>query len=188
MCILLSVNLIWCNSITYIYGQLEGGTSAISICALCYMLNIFGVVVFHTSMVNCSGGYICPKLYVHCAICDTYSMQWYSIHLWSIGGGGLIICAFCYLLIFLGVVVFIHLMSIGGYSICPMYMFIVLYMKHVECSGIQYISGQLRVEIHLPSVYVHSGICMKLYLVQWYSIDLQSFGGGGLGICAFFCL
>ena len=63
------------------------------------MLNVFSVVVFHTSMVNWSGGYICPKymcillyvklilssgipyiygqleegglVYVHSAICET---------------------------------------------------------------------------------------------------------------------
>ena len=28
MCILLYVKLIWCSGIPYIYGQLEGGTSA----------------------------------------------------------------------------------------------------------------------------------------------------------------
>ena len=46
MCILLSVKLFWCSGIPYIYGQFEGGPSALSICAFCYMLNIFGVVVF----------------------------------------------------------------------------------------------------------------------------------------------
>ena len=52
MCIVLSVELFWCSGIPYIYGQLEGGLSALSICAFCYMLNIFGVVVFHRSVVN----------------------------------------------------------------------------------------------------------------------------------------
>ena len=60
MCILLYVKLLWCSGIPYIYGQLQGGTSALSICALCYMLHIFSVVVFHTSMVNWRG-YICPQ-------------------------------------------------------------------------------------------------------------------------------
>ena len=46
-----------------------GGTSALSICAFCYMLNIFEVVIFHTSMANWSGGtsvpkYLCILLYV----------------------------------------------------------------------------------------------------------------------------
>ena len=53
MCILLYiVKLIWCNSIPYIYGQLVGSTSALSICAFCYMLNVCSVVVFHRSMAN----------------------------------------------------------------------------------------------------------------------------------------
>ena len=56
MCILLSVKLLWCSSIPYIYDQLEGGPSVLCICALCYMLNIFGVVVFHRSMVNSRRG------------------------------------------------------------------------------------------------------------------------------------
>ena len=37
MCIVLYVKLLWCSSIPYICGQLEGGTSALSICAFCYM-------------------------------------------------------------------------------------------------------------------------------------------------------
>ena len=69
MCILLYVKLIWCSSIPYIFGQLEGGPSAISICAFCYMLNIFGVVVYHTSMVNWRRGAL---VYMHSVICKTY--------------------------------------------------------------------------------------------------------------------
>ena len=66
MCILLSVKLFWCSSIPYIYGQLEGSPSALSICAFCYMLNIFGVVVYHTSMVNWRRGpwHMCILPYV----------------------------------------------------------------------------------------------------------------------------
>ena len=52
MCILLSMKHIWCSSIPYIYGGLDGGTSGLSICAFCYMFNLFGVVVFNRSMVN----------------------------------------------------------------------------------------------------------------------------------------
>ena len=37
MCILLYVKLIQCSDIPYIYVQLEGGTSAQSIYAFCYM-------------------------------------------------------------------------------------------------------------------------------------------------------
>ena len=66
MYMLLSVKLFWCSSMPYIYDPLEGGTSALSICVLCYMLSIFGVVVLHRSMVNWRGD-ICPRLYVHSA-------------------------------------------------------------------------------------------------------------------------
>ena len=53
MCTPLYVKLIWCNGIPYIYCQLEfGGTCMLSICAFCYMCNLFGVMVFHTSIVN----------------------------------------------------------------------------------------------------------------------------------------
>ena len=55
MCIMLSVKLFGGSGIPYISGQLAGGTSSLSICALCYMLNIFGVVVYHTYMVNWRG-------------------------------------------------------------------------------------------------------------------------------------
>ena len=61
MCILLYMKLLWCGSIPYIYGQLEGDTSALGICALCYMWNIFVIMVFHIFIVNWSGGYICPN-------------------------------------------------------------------------------------------------------------------------------
>ena len=38
-------------------------------------------------MVDWKGGCM-PLVYVHCAICETYLMQWYSIDLWPIGGEG----------------------------------------------------------------------------------------------------
>ena len=46
MCILLYFKLIWCSGIPYISGQLEGGTSTLSICAFCYMLKLFVLVVY----------------------------------------------------------------------------------------------------------------------------------------------
>ena len=66
MCILLYVKLLWCSGVPYICGQLDGGTSALSIYAFCYMLNLFSVVVFHTSVVNWRRGawYMCILLYV----------------------------------------------------------------------------------------------------------------------------
>ena len=37
MCILLYVKLLGCNGVAYIYAHLEGGSSAIGICAFFYM-------------------------------------------------------------------------------------------------------------------------------------------------------
>ena len=223
-------------------AQLEGGPSALGICAFCYMLNVFGVVVFHRSMVHCRGA----LSYIHSAICETYLVQWYSLHLWSIGWGyicpkyicillyvklircssysiylwskavvgtyALSICALCYMLNVFSVLVFhtsmvswrkgtlvyvhsaicetylvqqysIHLWSIAvvGYS-CPKYMCILLYVKHIQCSGIPWIYGQLEGAL----VYVHSSIC-ETYVLQQYSIHLWLSGGGtsALSICAF---
>ena len=52
MCIVLYVKHIWCNGIPYIYGQLEWGVHVSWVCAFCYMWNLLGVMVFHRSMVN----------------------------------------------------------------------------------------------------------------------------------------
>ena len=68
MCILLYVKLIWCSGIPYIYGQLEGGTSALHIFAFFYMLNLCGVVVLHRCMVNWRRE---AFVYMHSAICET---------------------------------------------------------------------------------------------------------------------
>ena len=48
----LSWNSFWCSGLPEIYAWLEGGQSAQGICALCYMWNWCGVVVFHGSMVD----------------------------------------------------------------------------------------------------------------------------------------
>ena len=69
MFILLYVKLMQCSGIPYIYGQLEGSTSALGICSFCYMLNLCSVVVFHTSMVNWRREAL---VYVHSAICATF--------------------------------------------------------------------------------------------------------------------
>ena len=105
MCILLYVKLLWCSSIPYIYGQLKGGTSALSICAYCYMWNLFSVVVFHRSMVNWRRGpwYMCILLYVKLIWCSGIL----EIYGWLEGGTyARGICAFCYMLNFFGVAVF----------------------------------------------------------------------------------
>ena len=105
MCILLYVKLLWCSSIPYIYGQLEGGPSALSICAFCYVLNIFSAVVFHTSMVD--GGapqwswYMCILLYVKLLWCSTIPCIYGQLQ-----EGDLDIWAFCYMWNFFGVALF----------------------------------------------------------------------------------
>ena len=76
MCILLYVKLIWCSGVAWIYGQLrEEVSSALSICAFCYMWNLFGVVVLHSSVVDWLGGsiclwYMCMLLYVQLIWCS----------------------------------------------------------------------------------------------------------------------
>ena len=82
------------------------GPSVLSICGLCYMLNVFGVVVFHRSMVNWRRGswYMCILLYVKLIWCSIIP----SI-LWSIRVGGISAistCAFCYMFNVFSVVVF----------------------------------------------------------------------------------
>ena len=62
MCILLSVKHTWCSG---------SGTSALGICVFCYMSNLFGVVVFHSSMVNWRRGYICILLYLKVTWCSS---------------------------------------------------------------------------------------------------------------------
>ena len=75
---------------------------------------------------------------MHSAICETYLVYWCCIDLWSIGGG----------------------------YICLQYMYILLYVKLLWCSGFSrdlcLIGGGGRVS--LPWVYVHSAIC-ETYLV-----------------------
>ena len=117
----------------------RGGTSAINRYAFCYMLNLFGVVIFHRSMVNwrrgplymcillpvkpfgvvsipyiygqLEGGSICPKYM--CILIYVKCIWIYFIDLWLIGGGG------------------------------PWYMCILLYVKLIWCRSIPYIYGQL---------------------------------------------
>ena len=116
MCILLYVKFLWCSSIPYIYGQLEWGTSVLSICALCYMLDVFSVVVFHTSMVN---------------------WRWR-------GTSALRICAFCCMWNLFGVVVLqISMVNWRWGDICPNDMCILQYVKLIQCSGLPWIYGRL---------------------------------------------
>ena len=66
MCILLHVKLLWCCSIPYIYGQLEGGY----ICPKCILLY---VTLFWCSGIPDIYGQLeeGALVYVHFAICET---------------------------------------------------------------------------------------------------------------------
>ena len=90
MCILLYVKLIWCSNIPYIYSQLVWGRDRciLSICAFCYMWNLFGVMVFR---------------YIYC-----------QLGLWGVRCI-LSICAFWYMWNLFGVMVF-HI-SIVNWSV-----------------------------------------------------------------------
>ena len=68
--------LIWCHGFAEIYVLLEGGQSAIGICALFYIYRYrssmrcanFGVAVFKASMVDCRGQSamgICALFYIY---------------------------------------------------------------------------------------------------------------------------
>ena len=140
MCILLSVRLFWCSGIPYIYCQLEVGTSALSICAFCDMLNVFAVVVFHTSMVNWRRGpwYMCILLSVRLFWCSGIPYIYCQL---EVGTSALSICAFCDMLNVFAVVVF-HT-SMVNWRRGPWYMCILLFVKLIWCSSIPYIYGQL---------------------------------------------
>ena len=58
----------WCSKHIWSIG---GGISAISICAFCYIRNLFSELVFHRSMVNLRRRAL---VYVHSAICETTLM------------------------------------------------------------------------------------------------------------------
>ena len=108
MCILLYVKLIWCHGIPQIYFQLQKGGALVYVHSAIHETS---VVQQHSIHLWSNGwGYICPRYMCIPPICYTYSVQWYSIDLWLIVGGGLGICAFCYMLNFCGVVVFLTCM------------------------------------------------------------------------------
>ena len=105
--------------------------------------NLFGVVIFHTSLVDWSEvhlpyRYMCILLYVKLIQCSGIALG--SMVNWRRGSFG--ICAFCCIVSNLFDVAIFHTSMVyweGG------------------TSALQ--------------VYVHSAIC-ETYLVQWYSIDL----------------
>ena len=72
ICIVIYMKHIWCNGFPEIYAQLEEGgwgQSVMGICALCYIQNFFGVMVFQRSILNWRrGGVNLAWVYVHCTI------------------------------------------------------------------------------------------------------------------------
>ena len=165
----------WCNDFPEIYAQLEEGwgQSAMGICAsrYTYMKLIWcnGFPAIYAQLEEGSGVNL-PWIYVHCAMYETYLVQWFSRHLCSIGGGewgqsAMGICALCYIWNLFGVMVFQTSMlnwRRGVGSICHGYMCIVLYMKLIWCNGFPDIYAQLEQGhgVNLPWVYVHCAIYM----------------------------
>ena len=167
MCILLQVKLLWCGNIPYISGQLEGGRSALSICAFCYMLNIFGLVGFHRSMVHQQGGL------GHIYILLSVKLIWCSgiPYIYGQLDGGtyaLSISAFCYLLNVFRVLVFHRSVVIWKrgalvyvHSAICKHLFGVAEF-HTSMDSVQWYTlclWSIAVGVQLHSVYVHCAIC-----------------------------
>ena len=137
MCIMLYIlKVIWFNAISYIYFQLEWG----------YMYPHYMCIVLYVIVIWCNdiAEIYCQywrvdasSVYVHSAIYETYMVQCYSIHLFSIG--------------------------VEQY-IYSQYMCIMLYMKVIWFNAIPYIYFQLEWGVYVSSLYVHCAICDS-YLV-----------------------
>ena len=142
-----------CSGIPQLYGQLEEGV--LGRCAFCYMLNLCGVVIFLTSMVD-QGSTSALSICAFCYMLNLFVVVVFHRSMVNWRRGGLGICAFCYMLNLCGVVVFhTSMVDWRGY-ICPEYMCILLYVKLIWCSGIPQIYGQLE---EGALVDVHSAIC-----------------------------
>ena len=78
------------------------GQSAMGICALCYISNLFGVMVCHRTMLAWRRGWVnLPWIYVHCAIYATFWCNGFpDIYAQLEEGWGqsaIGICALCYI-------------------------------------------------------------------------------------------
>ena len=89
----------WCGSIPYLYAQLEWGTFVLSICALCYMLNIFSIVVFHGSKVSWRGEPSVLSIHAFCQMLNIFGVVVFQTSMVNRVGctSVLSICAFCYM-------------------------------------------------------------------------------------------
>ena len=137
------------------------------------MLHIFSVIVFHRSLVNWNWGpWICAFCYMY-NFCDVVVFLICMVN--QMGSTSVLsVCAFCYIGKLFGVVVFYRSMVNWSWYICPMYMCILLYVTHIQCSGISQISGQL----NQGTWYMCILLYMKLVMLQWYSIHLWSIWRG----------
>ena len=131
LCILLYVKLIQCSGTIDLWSNGGGG---LGICAFHYMLNLFGVVVFHRSMVDWRG-YMCPRymcilLYVKRIHCSGIPYIYGQLE-----EGAWYMCIVLYVkLIWCSGIPYIYGQLEGGtsaQSIC-----ILLYVKLIQCHGI----------------------------------------------------
>ena len=142
----------------------------LSICAFCYMSNLFGVMVFYRSIVNWSGRYMYPQymcilLYVKLTLYNGIPYMYGQLE-W-----GYMQPQYMFILLY---VKFIWCNDIPqiygqlGWSICLKYMCIVLYVKCIWCGGIPCIYGELEQGRYMYPQYM----CILLYvkLIQCYSI------------------
>ena len=110
MCILWHVKLIWCMVFHRSIVNWIDWRCILSICAFCYMWNLFGVTILHTSFVNWSvGGRCILSIYAFCYVWNLFGVMLFhrSIVNWGVGGRCILsICVFCYRWILFGVPVF----------------------------------------------------------------------------------
>ena len=145
MCILLYVKLIWCSGIPWIYSYLEEGTCVLCICAFCYMLNLFSVVIFHRSIVSRRRD--CLSICTFCYMWKLFGVVVFhgSMVDWRGHTSALSISAFCYMFNLFSVVVF--------------YQFMVNWRRgsseFIWCSGIPQMYDQLEEEVSLSEGTTH---------------------------------
>ena len=130
------------------------------------MWNFFGVVVFHISLVNWGGGTSVLGIYAFCYMWNLFGVV--VIHRSMINWRrGSLVYVHCYLWNFFGVAVF-HISMINWRRyICPQYMWIVLYINHMWCSGIPYIYGQLEWQAFCCIWNVFSVVVFHRSIVNW---------------------
>ena len=137
------------------------------------MLHIFSVIVFHRSLVNWNWGpWICAFCYMY-NFCDVVVFLICMVN--QMGSTSVLsVCAFCYIGKLFGVVVFYRSMVNWSWYICPMYMCILLYVTHIQCSGISQISGQLELG---DLVYVHSAIHETCNVIVVFDTSMVNWRG-----------